>query len=148
MQVTVKMEGAAEIERALRELGPQIANRLGVRALRKAARVFIKEMRRLVPRRTRALSKSIVAVRGRDEPGGRKVFRIAFKRPASRYAHLVEFGTRHSAAKPFIRPAMDSQAQAAVDAMAFDLSKGIAQQEYKKLVNSDVDLEQALEFED
>ena len=40
----------------------------------------------------------------------------AMKDP-NKYAHLVEFGTSHSAAKPFIRPALDSSRNEAFEAM-------------------------------
>ena len=33
------------------------------------------------------------------------------------YAHMVEFGTRHSRARPFMRPALDAKGQAAVNAV-------------------------------
>ena len=41
----------------------------------------------------------------------------------NRYSHLVEFGTSHSAAKPFIRPAIDSTATEVVGAMALGLDQ-------------------------
>jgi len=39
------------------------------------------------------------------------------------YAHLVEYGTSHSAAQPFIRPAIESSKGEVVDAMAKGLEK-------------------------
>ena len=39
------------------------------------------------------------------------------------YAHLVEYGTSHSAAKPFIRPAIEASKGEVVDAMAQGLEK-------------------------
>ena len=44
----------------------------------------------------------------------------AFQIPSS-YSHLVEYGTSHSAAKPFIRPAVDSTQGEVVGAMAAGL---------------------------
>ncbi len=41
----------------------------------------------------------------------------------SYYSHLVELGTSHSSAKPFIRPAIDSSQGQVVDAMAGGLDK-------------------------
>jgi HK97 gp10 family phage protein len=41
----------------------------------------------------------------------------------SNYSHLVEFGTSHSAAKPFIRPAIDEAQGEVIDAMAAGLDK-------------------------
>lgn len=41
----------------------------------------------------------------------------------NKYSHLVEFGTSHSAARPFIRPAIDAASGEVVDAMAAGLDK-------------------------
>lgn len=46
----------------------------------------------------------------------------AYKIP-NKYSHLVEFGTSHSAARPFIRPAIDAASGEVVDAMAAGLNK-------------------------
>ncbi len=43
----------------------------------------------------------------------------------SNYAHLVELGTSHSAAKPFLRPAMDSAKENAEGIMANEMSAGL-----------------------
>lgn len=43
----------------------------------------------------------------------------------SKYGHLVELGTSHSAAKPFIRPAIDSASSQVVAAMAQGYAKGL-----------------------
>lgn len=49
----------------------------------------------------------------------------AFQDPV-RYAHLVELGTSRSAAKPFIRPALDSQQGEIIERMAQGYNKGLA----------------------
>ena len=46
------------------------------------------------------------------------------KKPA-RYAHLVELGTMHSAAQPFLRPALDSNRDRLVGVIAAKLKAGI-----------------------
>jgi len=47
------------------------------------------------------------------------------KQDPSKYGHLVELGTSHSAAKPFIRPAVDSAGSDVVSAMAAGYEKGL-----------------------
>ncbi len=42
-----------------------------------------------------------------------------------RYAHLVEGGTSHSAAKPFLRPALATQRGRALDAIADEVWRGV-----------------------
>lgn len=39
--------------------------------------------------------------------------------------HFAEFGTKHQPAKPFLRPAMDAGAQAAIDTLKVELAKAI-----------------------
>lgn len=123
------------MEALLKDLGPKVASRLGDKALRAAAKPIVKDAKRLAPRRTGVLRRSIVAVKGKDKGGAYAATRtvlIGFKKPASSYAHLVEFGTLHSAAQPFIRPAMDARAQDALNEMVEVLSKGLLREEWKK----------------
>lgn len=48
----------------------------------------------------------------------------AFKDP-TKYAHLVELGTSHSAANPFLRNSMDSNAGNIIEEMAKGYNKGL-----------------------
>jgi HK97 gp10 family phage protein len=43
----------------------------------------------------------------------------------SKYSHLVEYGTSHSAAKPFIRPAVESNESAITEGLANGYEKGM-----------------------
>lgn len=47
---------------------------------------------------------------------GKKAGQARYKNPV-KYSHLIEFGTAHSAAKPFLRPAMESSRNEVVSAM-------------------------------
>jgi len=51
----------------------------------------------------------------------------AFKNPVY-YSHLVEYGTAHSAAKPFIRPAVDQTQDEILSAMSTGLDKHLTRQ--------------------
>lgn len=55
-----------------------------------------------------------------DKRTGRKYTEIA---DPNNYSHLVEYGTSHSAPKPFIRPAIDSASGDVLSAMATGLDK-------------------------
>lgn len=46
--------------------------------------------------------------------------------PPSRRWHFIELGTKHQAPRPFLRPALDQNAQAVVDDLAGQLRKKIA----------------------
>lgn len=50
--------------------------------------------------------------------------KVTLLRP-SKYAHLVEHGTKHSAAKPFMRPAMEQNKGAALAAITERLASGL-----------------------
>ncbi len=55
-----------------------------------------------------------------DKRTGKKYEEIA---DPNNYSHLVEYGTSHSPAKPFIRPAIDSAEGETLDAMTTGLEK-------------------------
>jgi HK97 gp10 family phage protein len=132
MKITAKIEGFAEIARLLRELGPQLAAKVGDRAVRRAAKPLVDEMKRLVPVDTGALRRSLAAAANRrNKRQSRRGVRIGARRPESRIAHLVEFGTSHSAAKPFMRPALDSQGNVVIMALREELAKGLAEEATK-----------------
>lgn len=44
----------------------------------------------------------------------------------SKYAHFIEYGTEHSAAKPFLRPAADAKGGEAGEVIAAEVEKGVA----------------------
>jgi HK97 gp10 family phage protein len=129
-KITFEIKGAKEMEALLKELGPRVATRLGDKALRAAARPIVKEAKRLVPVRTGQLKRSIVAVMGRAKPTTRVVL-IGFRRPVSRRAHLIEYGNSRHPAQPFMRPALDSQHEEALSAMAETLASGILREEWR-----------------
>jgi HK97 gp10 family phage protein len=114
-------------------MGPKIATRIGDRALAAAARVIVREAKRRVPVRTGQLKKSIAAIKGRGRASERLV-QIGFRPPASRRAHFTEFGTSRSAAKPFMRPALDAKAEEALRVMTETLAVGIARAEWRKAI--------------
>jgi HK97 gp10 family phage protein len=151
------IRGGAELEKALRELPVKLERNILRGALRAGAKVFEQEAKRRVPTRTGKLRDSIrVSVRARRgaivamvKAGGGKerVF----------YAHLVERGTAPhvilagggtaggkllaagarlfgakvdhpgAAARPFMRPAFDTQAAAALEAVRAYIEKRLGQ---------------------
>lgn len=126
MEVRTKFEGGRKLERALKELGPIPARKLGGKALKAGGEVIADFARVLVPVKTGLLEESIVVVAARASSDRERKAVIGFKRPASRYAHLVEFGTSHSAPQPFIRPAIDTRGDDAIAVIGHQLWAGIA----------------------
>lgn len=131
-RVDFKIEGAAEMERLLKELGPRTASKAGAAALRAGAKPIVKEAKRLVPKDTRQLEKSITTKTERQSSGVdyRSVL-IGFRQPRSRIAHLIEFGTSKMPARPFMRPALDGKAKDALDEMGRVLGERIEREARK-----------------
>lgn len=132
-KIEFKIEGALEMERLLKQLGPEVASRVGDQAVRAAAKPIVEEAKRLVPVDTGRLRDSITVVTERKRKGdNERVALIGFEKPVSRRAHLTEFGTKHAAARPFMRPALDSKVGEALGEMGKVLARGI-DREAKKL---------------
>lgn len=138
MATTFGIKGAKEMEALLKELGPNVARKVAQQGALAGAKVIAEEAKRLVPVRTGELQASIVAVADKennrwwDKVGAV----IGFLKPTSGRAHLVEFGFtaeggKQVAARPFIRPAMDSQAGEALNAMGRVMAKGIEREATK-----------------
>ena len=113
------IHGLRDIVKKLEGLPPKVETRVVKVALYAGAVVIRDLARSRVPVNTGALKSRIIA---KSKPIRRGVFwasagvakgefttgRRAGRQPR-RYAHLVEFGTAHSAAQPFIRPAADRE---------------------------------------
>lgn len=115
---SVKVSGVAEIQRRMQDQVPKVEKRVVSAGLRAAARPVVTRARSLVPRDTGQLRKSIgVKVKryrgavwvGIGPRAGYKI-RTADGRSLNptQYAHLVERGTVHQRAQPFLRPAIDA----------------------------------------
>src|SRR5690554_412384 len=116
----MKIEGLAALEAKLQELGAELGQKVLTAAARRAMRPVLEEAKRLVPKDTGALRDAITLSTGKPKEGetvavaglrigkskGAKDGRMP---PAARW-HFVEFGTASQAARPFLRPALDSQA--------------------------------------
>lgn len=72
-------------------------------------------VRRLPPARSDVTSEHIVTVRGKKRDGY-----------AARYGRLVEHGTVNTSPQPFLRPALDENVTAAINAMKKSGTDGVA----------------------
>ena len=135
MSIALKMDvqGAKEIEAMLDKLGIKAARSMKT-ALRKAARPIIKEARANAPKRSGELRRSLMSEVKSYRGAGGSYAKVGPRSssPAAHYAHLVEMGTAPhslapekraasdvksrnenvihpgSTAKPFLRPAFDT----------------------------------------
>lgn len=122
MPADLKITGAAELERALKQLGTDIAGRLGQNAVRAGAREFVNEAKQRVPVRTGALRASIREFTLAER---RQYERTAWVGSRLFYARFVELGTAHAPARSFLRAARDESGQAVVDKLTNNLGRGI-----------------------
>ena len=118
-----RITGAAVLERVLKRLPGQISERLLANALRAGGRVIQEEARARVPVKTGRLRDSIIVTKVPSEGQG-VVVTVGTSRKAP-YGHLVEFGTRHSSPRPFLRPAFDARAGEALDKIGDTLGRAI-----------------------
>lgn len=125
----VQLTGAREAIARLRAIAnPKTQERVLKKAVRAGARIIEKDAEKRAPYLYGLLRKAM-AVRVRVYRGGEFVMAIIGPemghrvilngKPVDpvRYAHLQEYGTQHSAANPFLRPALDSKGAAAAEKM-------------------------------
>lgn len=144
-EVISKVQGMAELGALLRDLPTKVREKIIRAAMRKAGKDLLAEVQANVPVLTGALKESIklsvgfskrsqtmVATVMDTNPKGKLNSDTAWKSASLRqggydvfYGRFVEMGTRHAAAKPFMRPAMESQAATAIETLRSALETGI-----------------------
>lgn len=156
---SVRIEGLRELTRALKDLPDRVAKN-GLRsAVYAGARVIQTEARQRAPIAEKpkrpnqpkpgTLRRAIIMKHLREQSGRhRQVFAITVRRGKKYrnqgkkknlsqdawYWHFIEFGTIKMAARPFLRPALESKRLAAVAAIKDKLADRI-QQEANRLAN-------------
>lgn len=143
-QQTIEIKGLESIIRRLNSLpenlkksGEKAALRAGGAPIRKAAKRRAKSSKdtglllKSIGLNVKTV-KGITSVRVGPRKGFRQIVQRTDKRTGkkyevmsdpSNYGHLVEYGTSHSTAKPFIRPAVDETKGEVLAAMAAGLEK-------------------------
>lgn len=125
MKVSLRLEGGAELAATLRALPTRVSRNVQKEALFAAAEPMRSRMARLAPREPGApdLADNIVISGGRGGTdkltGLEKAISVAVG-PSKGffYGFFQEFGTSRHGAQPFARPAFDSEAPKAVQALA------------------------------
>jgi HK97 gp10 family phage protein len=128
-KIRMRITGVAELISKLRTLDDKVRRKALRSGIAKAGRIIAKDAKDRVQRRSGQLARSIGSKVKVYRNGGavvaivgpRKGFKIIVDgKPVDpvRYAHLVEAGTSHSAAFPFLRPAVDENQQRILGAIA------------------------------
>ena len=126
------IRGLKELERLLNQLPEKVAKRVTVNGLKAGGRVLVKGMKARAPVRTGKLKISPVVSSASKVTKGRSNAAVGFRTPTSRRVHLTEFGTEHSAAKPFIRPTIDQDGAEAIRKIGEAMGRGV-EREARKL---------------
>jgi HK97 gp10 family phage protein len=149
---SVKVEGLAELTRRLRALPPEIAGKNGGplrKAIGRAAVIIRDEAKRRAPVDLGVLRDNIVAARNRRSTQGTEGYYVEVRRKSRRfgntkrnrqkgrvgqsytydgqayYGMMVELGTQHMRAQPFLRPAFEAKKEEAATVFRTELSKAI-----------------------
>ncbi|NNF65984.1 MAG: hypothetical protein HKM98_00580 [Gammaproteobacteria bacterium] len=152
-QGEIQIDGLKELDRKLKSLHEDARWPTLRRALMKSSNPIVKTARNLVSKRSGALARSIgkYSKKGRfnDEIGtvsvgpkrnvkaavslyqqyyGKRATgsKSKKKRDGIRHGHLIEFGTKHSPARPFLRPAFHANVTRVVKGFSAELKKSIA----------------------
>jgi HK97 gp10 family phage protein len=110
--ITFKVTGFEEVRRNLKRLQKATQREVALRSLEAGGEVIADEARRLV-RVDDGKLRNDISVGRRAEGAGSTGEPTVYVGPTNKTdwrAHFEEFGTEHSAANPFLRPAIDGPA--------------------------------------
>lgn len=128
----MKTEGFNELHQKLSELPQKLAVKVLVKAARKAFKPVLEDARGMVPKDSGALRDAlkITVRRGRgDEPlrvglkiGAAKAGNAGSDIPPARRWHFIELGTAKLAPHPFLRPALERNKAAIIEALKTEIA--------------------------
>lgn len=127
--INIQIEGLSTLSQALDELGDEVASRVLARAGRKAMRPVHEAIRQSAgydESNHGQHMRDTIKIRSIREDGER-VIRVGPQMKAPHYikARAQEYGTSKQMAKPFIRPALDSNIQQIEETLRDELGAGI-----------------------
>lgn len=130
MSISANIDGKSLLK-ALSAFPKNIQNNVMTGAIRAGANVIRDEARVRVPKKTKALAKSIVSIKRRTETRNQVKFSVTpskGKNKAGWRAHFIEFGTSKMSAKPFLRPAFEVSENKSLDAAKNYIAKRIPEE--------------------
>lgn len=143
IKTSVSISGLSDIKKALAKVTSEVAQKANRQALAKAATVIRDEAKSRAVVDTGSMQAAVIVKHVREESGGGRQAYIVTVRQGKRYREVsqdasgrsysrskvdkkgrkrdayywtfVEFGTRHTAARPFMSPAFEAKKSQAVD---------------------------------
>ena len=157
VKIEFKIHGAKELDALLKQLPGRVASRVATNSLRAGARVIRDEAKAQVPVKTGELKRSIKVITGRADRRDSRIVHVGVFGRMSGLAHIVEFGTgpriaadadgymtfqvngqwvrkkqvAPSPQQPFLRPAAEIKAAAALNTIGTTLGAGIEKEALK-----------------
>jgi HK97 gp10 family phage protein len=139
--VTVQVRGLKQVQEALGAAGPALMRSAVLRALDAGAEVFLEGAKARCPvlaeatphRQPGELRDAIAEVTTIDvrRETGRARVGLKYTNKGTEdpgvYGLFVEFGTRHMAAQPFMRPAYDAGRDEAISVFAEEIRQGVSE---------------------
>lgn len=160
MKLDWKFEGAAEFDAMLKDLGPRVAKRVALKALRAGAAIVRTDARQRAPVLTGELKRSIKTKSRKARVTNERTVSVGVAGKEGPLAHLVEFGSAPhtieaapgkvladrktgqvfgrkvahpgTPPKPFLRPAADAKAGEALATIGRVLGEGIEAEALKR----------------
>ncbi|MGJ3501612.1 phage protein, HK97 gp10 family (plasmid) [Piscirickettsia salmonis] len=124
-KVSFSVDGLRDLEKQLKQLEPKKIRTFNRRALRKAAEPVEQQMKANAPQQSGALVESI---KRRSKKGkNRQTVVSVTVGPARKIQYVIEqeYGSSHQPARPFIRPALNDNAQKAINIFKSDLTRAL-----------------------
>lgn len=131
--VSFEVKGLKELNAKLKSIGPFVRDKVLSSAVNSGAQIIKRDAIARAPLDTGTLKRSIyvkrISERGNNEAayivGVRKGKKFRKKNQDAFYWTFVEFGTKHFAAMPFLRPAFEANKEAALDKIKKTLAVGV-----------------------
>ncbi len=119
------MTGVRALNRVLRKLPKKIQGRVLQSAAAAGGRVISKAAKQNVAVATGALRDSIAARKPSGKGRSSGIVLVGPTWPQGAHGHLVEFGTEHMRAQPWLRPAWDAKKDVALDKIGVSLGRAV-----------------------
>jgi HK97 gp10 family phage protein len=126
--VTMKIEGGKELEIALRSLPPTVMRKVDRQGLREGGKIVLEKAQRDCPVVSGALRDSLKLKAGKRRKNYISVVigtAIGWFKGKTYYGGFVEFGTSKMGARPFVRPAFDTQKEYILDRIISSLNSAL-----------------------
>jgi HK97 gp10 family phage protein len=124
--IKFELKGSKELNKALSQLETRAHQKVATAASAAGARRYRKELQKVLPRSSQKqpgyigskLKKDVRLLRSIGiRKAGTGLYQVGVAGPARAYAHIIEFGSKHVAPRPFWRKTFDAQWKVIIEDM-------------------------------